>query len=168
MQPLQSPHLNMTTTVQNIPYRIIFIHLFNSYLELASTTTNVKQWQPLHCFHVEMMVNFRLINFSAVHFWVSEDRPEKEGFLLPRRLSVVLWEPFLFPEKDIPEKQPTRIDQQGNEWENQRTVQEMVQNSLWDDWQVKQPAFLESDWHFLQLLEQKDRKKEGAGRAEDD
>lgn len=44
----------------------------------------------------------------------------------------------------------------------------MVQDSLRDDWQVEQPTVLEADRHFLQFLEEKDRKEECAGWAEDD
>lgn len=44
----------------------------------------------------------------------------------------------------------------------------MVQDALGDDWQVEQPTILEADGHLLQLLEEKDRKEECAGRAEDD
>lgn len=110
------------------------------------------------------------MNFSDVHIYVSEDRPEKEGFffLLQRKPSVVPWEPLLFPEEDIPEKQPAGIDQQRDQWENQRTVQEMIQDTLRDDRQVEQPAFLERDRHFQQLLEEKDGEEERAGWAEDD
>lgn len=74
----------------------------------------------------------------------------------------------LLPEEDVPEKQPARIDQQGYEWVNQRAIQEVVQDSLRDDRQVEQPTVLEADRHFLQLLEEKDRKEERAGWAEDD
>lgn len=50
--------------------------------------------------------------------------------LHPRKPSVVLWELLLFPEEDIPKKQPAGIDQQGDQWENQRSVQEVVQDPL--------------------------------------
>ncbi|MEQ2222382.1 hypothetical protein ILYODFUR_025670 [Ilyodon furcidens] len=73
----------------------------------------------------------------------------------------------LLPEEDVPEKQPTWINHQGNEWVNQRTVQVVVQHSLRNNRQVQQPTVLEADWHFLQLLEEKHREEERAGWAED-
>lgn len=74
----------------------------------------------------------------------------------------------LFPEEDVPEKQPARIDQQGYERVNQRAVQGVVQDALRDDRQEEHPTVNEADGHFLQLLEEKDRKEECAGWAEDD
>lgn len=86
----------------------------------------------------------------------------------PWKPSVVLCDRSSLPEEDVPEKQPAGIHQQGYERINQGAVQEVVQDALWDDWQVEQPTLLEADGHFLQLLEEKDRKEERAGRAEDD
>lgn len=74
----------------------------------------------------------------------------------------------LLPEKDVPEKQPAGVHHQSYEWVNQRAIQEVVQDALWDDWQVEQPAVLEANRRFLQLLEEKDRKEQRAGRTEDD
>lgn len=80
---------------------------------------------------------------------------------------MILYDWHLFTEKDVPKKQPTWVYQQGYEWVNQRAVQGVIQDALWDDWQVEQPTLLEADRHFLQLLEEKDTKEECAGRAQD-
>ncbi len=110
------------------------------------------------------------MDLPVSHISHSEGKPEKplRVFFSPRTPSAVLHDWRLLPEEDVPVKQPARINQQGYKWVNQRAVQEVVQDALRDDWQVEQPAILEADGHFLQLLEEKDRKKERAGRAEDD
>lgn len=107
--------------------------------------------------------------FWSVTFATVRTNLRTKGFFpSPRESSVVLHGWHLLPEEDVPEKQPTRIDQKGYEWVNQRAVQIVVQDSLWDDWKVEHPTVVEADGHFLQLLEKKDRKEKRAGRAEDD
>lgn len=83
-----------------------------------------------------------------------------------RRFILCNW--HLLPEENVPEKQPAGVDQQGYEGVNQRAVQVVIQDALRDDWQVKQPAFLEADGHLQKLLEEEDGKEECEGRAEDD
>lgn len=67
-----------------------------------------------------------------LHILPVKDKPENssEGGSTPESL---LWTCRLLPEEDVPEKQPAWIDQQGDEWVDQRSVKGVVQNSLGND-----------------------------------
>lgn len=62
----------------------------------------------------------------------NKNKPENasEGGRTPER---PWWICGLLPEEDVPEKQPAWVHQQGYEWVDQRTIQEVVQDALRND-----------------------------------
>lgn len=74
--------------------------------------------------------------FFICHICHSEDKPENKCLFLnlsPTASALVPCVCHLLPEEDVPEEQPARVDQQGDEWVNQRAVEIMVQDPLGDD-----------------------------------
>lgn len=73
--------------------------------------------------------------FSSVTFATVRTNLRTNVFfnLSPTESALVPCVSNLLPEEDVPEEQPARVDQQGDEWVNQRAVEIMVQDPLGDD-----------------------------------
>lgn len=67
---------------------------------------------------------------------------------------------ILLPEENIPEKQPARIQTQGQYWEEEGAIGVVLQHALGQCCQEELPALCQRQWYLLQFSPQEQATEE--------